>query len=172
MGSLTRMAGGVHDVSLIREYFDYNAQTGALVWKKKPAIAVSAGDLAGNIQPSNGYRYVSFKGYSIRAHRLIWALFYGEWPEGDLDHINGIRSDNRISNLRDAGRCSNAQNERKARKNNKSTGLLGSYKAGNRYRAIIHVDGNPVHLGRFDTAEDAHAAYVAAKRKFHAGCTI
>ena len=168
----TSVAGSVHDVSLIREYFDYSAQTGILTWKKKPAISVTVGDVAGYIDRSSGYRRVSFKGYGIREHRLIWAIVHGKWPEGDLDHINGIRSDNRISNLRDAGRCANAQNQRKASKNNKSTGLLGAYKDRSRYRAIIRVDGKPLHLGHFDTAEDAHAAYVAAKRNFHVGCTI
>ena len=94
-------------------------------------------------------------------------------PSGDLDHINGIRDDNRLENLRDNGRNSNAQNERKARSNNKSTGLLGAYKrCKTAFRAIIHVNGSPLHLGTYKTAQEAHDVYVLAKRKYHAGCTI
>lgn len=160
--------------ALASELLRYNPSTGELFWAVRPAQRVQAGTLAGGVQRANGYRYVSIGGKSIRAHRLAWAIFYGEWPAGDLDHINGKRADNRIENLRDAGRSANAQNERKARRTNKSTGLLGAYRVGetDRYRAIIHVDGKPKHLGRFDTAEAAHAAYVEAKRKFHAGCTL
>lgn len=158
--------------SQLRELLRYNPKTGHLFWKGSPARCVKAGSLAGNIQRSNGYRYICVGGRSIRAHRIAWAIFYGAWPADTIDHINGIRDDNRIENLRNVTRTENAQNERKARVSNKSTGLLGAYRVGNKFRAIIHVDGKPKDLGRFDSAEDAHTAYLLAKRRFHAGCTI
>lgn len=159
--------------SLAREFLNYSPETGELSWKKKPAVRIPAGAVAGNVQ-RNGYRYVMFKGESIRAHRLAWLIVHGEWPSGDIDHINGVRDDNRLENLRSVARNVNAQNERKARVTNKSTGILGAYRVGNtgRFRAIIHVGGAPKNLGRFDTAEAAHEAYVQAKRQFHEGCTL
>lgn len=123
----------------------------------------------------NGYTRISISpGKFLQAHRLGWALFHGEWPVDDIDHINGVRDDNRLANLRDVTNVINRQNERKARKNSKS-GLLGASwsKAMGRWVARIHHDGKHHFLGHFDTAEEAHAAYLAAKRIKHAaGCTI
>lgn len=167
-------AGAVRDlppVEVLREWFSYDPQSGRLIWRKRSGNKATAGVVAGNKQ-SNGYRYIQFQGKSYREHRLVWAICKGESAVGDLDHVNGVRDDNRIENLRDIGRSGNAQNERRARKSNKSTGILGVYKAGDKFRAIITANGRRVDLGRFDTAEHAQDAYLTAKRSLHAGCTI
>ena len=109
-------------------------------------------------------------------HRLAWLLFYGRWPNGHIDHINGDPSDNRISNLREASHAVNMQNQRRPHKNSRSQ-LLGasldtSRTRPNPWRAQITVNGKTKRIGWFKTAEEAHAAYIAVKRMLHEGCTI
>jgi hypothetical protein len=97
----------------------------------------------------------------------------GELPSGHIDHINGVRTDNRWVNLRDVTRLVNQQNMRRARKDSRS-GLQGvqQTKPGGSWRARIRLNGSVHHIGCFPTPEMAHEAYVATKRKFHEGCTI
>lgn len=108
------------------------------------------------------------------AHRVAWAHFYGKWPEHTIDHINGDPTDNRISNLRDVPHALNMHNQRNAARHNLSSKLIGAHwhKAGQRWRSNITVGGVTKHLGLFDTEQQAHDAYVSAKRRLHKGCTI
>lgn len=106
------------------------------------------------------------------AHRLAWLYVYGEWPQHGLDHINGVRLDNRISNLRDVPQTINLENQRKAKGLTKS-GFLGVERTrGGKWAARIVANGKRYGLGVFATPEAAHSAYVTAKRKLHEGCTI
>ena len=95
----------------------------------------------------------------------------GEWPDGYIDHGNGVRTDNRWANLRAGDRSFNMQNQRRARRDN-TTGWLGVSRVKSRFEAAIQVRGRRFRLGRFDTPEAAHAAYLTAKRKLHEGCTL
>lgn len=99
---------------------------------------------------------------------------YGVWPAEQVDHINGIRTDNAIKNLRLATNAFNCQNKRHAIGSNKSSGLLGVSldKRNNRWHAYINVNRKRRFLGYHDTPEKAHAAYVEAKRQIHPACTI
>lgn len=124
----------------------------------------------GTIKP-NGYLAIHIKCKYYLAHRLAWLYVHGGFPEGDLDHINADRSDNRIKNLREATKHINNQNRHTANKNNR-TGLLGVCAHRDKFRATIKIGGKCVFLGYFVTPEEAHAAYVSAKRKHHAGCTL
>ena len=87
------------------------------------------------------------------------------------DHINGIKTDNRIANLRSVSMTVNLQNMRKANRDSLS-GLLGAHKKRSHWESRIRVDRKQIHLGIFETPEEAHAAYLAAKRLHHSGCTI
>jgi len=96
------------------------------------------------------------------------AIYHGEWPANGMqvDHINGAKDDNRISNLRVVTHSQNLHNQRRAQSGS-STGFLGVRRDKGKYQSMIQADGSRKYLGRFDTAEEAHAAYVSAKRKLH-----
>jgi len=164
----------------LRECFEYRPETGQLIWKARPAShfqSVAAwknflkrfpGTIAGSPH-GDGYWKVglSVDGVPERllAHRIIWCLVYGDLPEM-LDHINGEKSDNRLENLREATNRLNQAN-RKLNKNN-STGYKGVYKhPSKKYVANIRKGGKQCHLGCFESAEDAHRAYVAAANDLH-----
>ena len=150
----------------LRAAFSYNPKTGVFV-------RLSTGRNAGHAK-DNGYLHFDVNGRKYGAHRLAWLYVTGEWPVGDVDHIDGVRDNNRFSNLRDVSRTVNLQNLRAAKSHNKSTGLLGAYfhKQTGRYTSRIRVNGKDRHLGMFSTAQEAHAAYLAAKRSDHPGSML
>lgn len=120
-----------------------------------------------------GYIVFSVNNKNCLAHRLAWLYMTGAWPEGVIDHINGNRTDNRWTNLRPSDATLNQQNQRKA-KAGSIVNLLGVSveKESGRFIAQITHNYKHIHLGRFDTAEEAHAAYLGAKRVIHKACTI
>jgi len=154
-----------------RAVFSYDPMTG-IVSRRVKSTRGEAGPVSND--NGDGYSRVVFAGCRVYLHRLVWLLHYGEWPKGQIDHIDGNRLNNAITNLRDVPHEINAQNEHRARKNNHSTGVLGvSYvPSRKKYEANITVSGQKVHLGRFDTVERAQIAYLTAKRAYHEGCTI
>jgi hypothetical protein len=97
---------------------------------------------------------------------------HGKFPCGEIDHVNGNPSDNKMSNLRVATRSMNNQNRRKAHKNNKSSGLLGVTRDGSKWSAQIGLKGKKIFIGSYATPELAHEAYVTVKRKIHEGNTL
>lgn len=153
----------------------YCAESGEFRWVRPPEKAhrIKSGDRAGTIT-ANGYVVIRFKGSAYRAHRLAWIFCYGSWPSQQIDHINGIRDDNRIINLRDVSPQTNSQNRKRANASN-SNGLLGVSKCTRRggfIAQIRHADGRMKRIGRFDTPERAHAAYLLTKRLLHEGNTL
>lgn len=156
----------------LRSILSYEPETGQFFWRQSRR-GRKAGAPVGTPKSADGYLRIRVEGVRYYAHRLAWLYVYGEWPNHFIDHINGGRADNRIANLRSATDSVNAQNRRSGR-HNRSTGFLGvSFDSrGKKYRASITVGGKHRHLGTFATAVDAHAAYVAAKRVLHEGCTI
>lgn len=158
-------ASGLNATS-IREWLAYDPDTGYLTWKRSPATQIKAGQKAGCVD-KRGFIMIRIFGGYYQAHRLVWLHVHGEWPELYIDHVNGDRGDNRLSNLRLANASQNAQNRRTARKGSKS-GLLGvRVHASGRFGASIQVDGVRHPLGTYDTAGAAHDAYVTAKRRLH-----
>ena len=119
-----------------------------------------------------GYILISVDGRQYQAHRLAFLWMTGRLPSQMIDHINGDGKDNRWTNLREASPRVNVQNQRAARADN-GLGLLGVYQNHKRFMARIttHEKRNK-YLGTFDTPEQAHEAYLAAKREYHEGCTI
>jgi len=157
--------------SRLKEVVNYNPETGDFIWighryKSRNGLA------AGHIN-QRGYRQIRIDGILYKAHRLAWLYVTGKFPEHSIDHISCIKTDNRYSNLRQADHSLNNQNIKKHRSHNK-TGFLGvRYRKNiNKYIADIRVNGKQIYLGLFHNAIDAHNAYLEAKRKYHAGCTI
>lgn len=154
-------------LAVIRQRYSYDKQTGALVWREE-AKPRRAGRAAGGVD-SRGYTQISINGTLYLAHRLVWMLHHGEVIPEVIDHINGIRRDNRIENLRAADSFINAQNTRAARVSNKHSGMQGVSRItrSNKWQARILAYGVRHHLGSFDTPEQAHAAYLDAKKRLH-----
>lgn len=155
------------------EVFKYYPDTGVLIWIVDRRSKKTAGKIAG-YTTRDGYRRLLFNGKKILVHRLAWFMHFGKWPSKQIDHINGIRDDNRISNLREVPQHVNIQNQRHAQADNISSGLLGvSWDIStNKWLARIHVNKKSIRIGLFENKEKAHEEYLKAKRKYHDGCTI
>lgn len=143
----------------------YDPNTGLFTWICKKKIKNNK-KYAG-YKDKDGYLIITINGKAYKAHRLVFMYVYGIKPKKEVDHINGIVDDNRLINLREANKSSNLQNQKRAHKNNLSTGLLGAHKQNNLFTSCIRHNGKQIHLGCFKTAEDAHNAYIEAKRKLH-----
>ena len=155
----------------LREVLDYDPETGVftrLVWTSN---CVRVGDAVRGCPDGDGYLRIRVDKASYQSHRLAWLWVHGEWPVHQIDHINGVKHDNRLINLRDVTQSVNTQNLKRARANNASS-LLGVAPDYYRWKSQITADGVTFHLGTFDTPEEAHQAYIGAKRLIHPGCTI
>lgn len=148
----------------LRKLLSYDPTTGEFT-RIKSSGGRFAGSKAG-CKNTAGYIVIRVDDRLYLAHRLAWLYVTGDWPQHDIDHINGERTDNRFSNLRECNMSLNLQNRRRANTNNK-LGLLGVIALRNGYTASINVLGKQVWLGMHKTPEAAHAAYIKAKRKLH-----
>lgn len=149
---------------------EYLPDTGRFVRIRKSGPNVVVGAEAGHVD-RQGYRRIWIDGKLRAAHQLAWLWVHGVLPDSSVDHINGQRDDNRIANLRVVDHATNLQNQRRARVDNR-LGVLGVRHSGKRFDARIWVDGRGKTIGTFDTVEEASAAYIAAKRELHPGCTL
>ena len=158
---------------LLRSKLHYNKDNGEFRWAVRCGMRGVVGALAGSLN-AYGYQVVRLDGANYLAHRLAWLYEFGAWPSGQIDHINGEKTDNRIENLRDVAPNVNRQNIRKARSHNKSTGVLGVsfHRRIGKYVAYIRKDGKRTHLGYFEELAVAERAYIEAKRRQHEGCTL
>lgn len=156
----------------LKKYINYIPETGVFYWIVGKGNSFPGKEI--NTKSSRGYLTVMINGKNYYLHRLAWFFANGCMPDGQIDHINCIKTDNRISNLRLVSAAVNMQNIKKALSSNKSTGLLGVTKLrdSEKYLSQIRIGGKKVRIGLFDSPEKAHAAYVEAKRKNHIGCTI
>ena len=154
----------------LRELLHYEPETGAFTWRRDAGTA-RAGRVAGTMD--KGYVRIGIDGDIHKAHRLAFLYVNGRWPLGEVDHLDGARSNNAWPNLRDVSRTVNQQNQRKAHRRGGS-GLLGVslHKATGKWRARVWVGDGNKSLGLFDTRDAAHEAYIHAKREFHKGCTL
>ena len=156
----------------LKALLNYNPETGIFTRLISSSPNAKVGETVGT-RHRTGYEYAMIDYETFAMHRLAWFYFYAVMPTYDIDHINGNKVDNRISNLRDVEAKTNAQNEIRARKNNKS-GYLGVHfrKERNKWVAQLRVNGKHRRFGSFNTPEEAHQAYLEAKRLYHVGCTI
>ena len=148
---------------LLKEKLHYDKDTGVFTWLD---VKANAGKMRGKVAGcllTTGYSTIGFtlpKANSRRflAHRLAWLYEHGEFPKGSLDHINHVKTDNRIKNLRIATQKENIRNMSMSSRN--TTGHTGVcfHKHANKYVAHVRVDYKKIHLGTFENIEDAAKA--------------
>lgn len=144
--------------------FIYDRSSGKLFNKIDRTSNARAGQEAGFY--IDGYRVVEINYVPYKVHRIIWCMETGNWPIRQIDHINGIRDDNRIENLRDVSPRGNSRNRAKSSRN--TSGEVGVYlhKETGRWRAMIRVDQKLIHLGLFKDKQDAIRARKRGENKY------
>lgn len=163
------------DPIYLKQCFHYDPENGRLSWKERPPShfkneAAWKGfnkRFAGRQTPSCSKRYdsVAVDGETVLAHRVIWAIEYGVWPDHLIDHADGIKKNNRLSNLRAATTQQNRWNSRHKKPN--LLGFKGVGKQWDKYRAAIKINGRTRHLGVYDTPEEAHEVWCLAADLLH-----
>lgn len=156
-----------HDLTAfrLRNLLAYSPDTGIFTWLVARG-GVSIGSLAGCVRP-DGYVRIKVDGHLYLSHRLAWLYVHGSWPKGHIDHINGVRTDNRISNLRDVTRSEQMQNTKLQSSNTSGVCGVSWYKREGKWRARIKADGRNIYLGCFEDFDKALAARQAAERKYN-----
>jgi hypothetical protein len=166
------MTGTIHKevtVEQILSILDYDKENAVFYWKKYRSSSARKGQLAG--YNCLGYSIIKINQVRYQVHRLVWLIETGKWPEYEVDHIDGNKLNNHISNLRDVPVQLNRQNIKRA-SSNSSTGILGVFPYGKKYLAKITIDNKSHRIGVYKDPYEAHQAYLSVKRMYHAGCTI
>ena len=161
-------------VELLRKLLRYEPETGKLFWRKRPREMFDSdrifkswnsrlgGKEAFLINNGKGYLTGTIFYKTYKAHRVAWALHYGEWPKDQIDHINGNRSDNRVENLRDVRRKVNMRNQKRRRTNKSGYAGVAQRKNG-KWRATIWDKGKSNNLGTFEHFKCAVEARINAE---------
>jgi hypothetical protein len=149
----------------LKELLSYDPETGIFTWKTTRG-RMMAGDEAGSLF-NKGYVFISVDEKRYMRSRLAWFYIHGVWPKEFIDHKNGNRADDRLSNLREATCAENNRNSQRHKKN--STGFRGVTwrPKDHSWEAAIRNGGGKIYLGRFKTGEEAHKAYCDAAKKLH-----
>lgn len=150
----------------LKELLDYNPDTGIFQWKIHRSQLAKVGDEAGYLGVK-GYIRIRIDGKLYVAHRLAWLYLYGNFPMFLIDHINGIRNDNRISNLREATVQENARNKTITTRNKSGFKGVSWEKRRNIWVVRINTGDKYAHIGYFDNIEEAAKAYHDASVKYH-----
>lgn len=138
----------------LRELLEYNPLTGVFCWRVSRGTK-RAGSAAGSLR--DGYWIIRCDRKNYGAHRLAWLWIHGEWPEGEIDHRDLVRSNNVLTNLREASHSLNNANRRLRPQNAGMKGI--TCRKSGKWVAQIAVNGVKMGLGTYLTAEEAHAAY-------------
>lgn len=150
----------------ILELLFYDEESGSFQWKSMTKNGIKAGTIAGTKTPQ-GYIRIKYKDRIYPAHRLAWLFRYGELPNSEIDHINGVRSDNRISNLRLVTHSQNMFN--RTRNINTVSGRKGVTwsKKNQKWLVQCQCNGKRYYLGYFSELCDAVAAATRFREKHH-----
>lgn len=148
------------------ELLNYDTETGAFAWKVSTSNRAPVGSRAGT-DHGNGYRVITIDHCTHYAHHLAWLFVYGEYPNQEMDHIDGDRSNNRVSNLRYGTHAQNMQNL--SLRNTNKSGMTGVswLKNYGKWEAYITVNYKKINLGYYDDLQKAGAAYLSAKQEMH-----
>lgn len=152
-----------------RELLDYNPETGELRWRERPGqdgwSRQFAGRVAGSLYP-DGYRRFTIHPHIYLSHRVAWLITNGEWPPDYIDHINGVKTDNRIANLRSVTKRQNQQNQSLHKTNTSGFRGVSWLPKRRRWQAYININNKMKGLGLYADIEDAKAARLAAERQY------
>lgn len=150
--------------SFLRRILSYDAETGMFVWVHPPRNHMNLlGQVAGC--KTTGYLMIKIHGRGYKAHRLAWLYVHGDWPQKRIDHRDGDPFNNAICNLREATQAQNCANA--ARWAGKDLPKGVRHTASGKYQARIRFDKKLIHLGTFNTADEAAGAYAAAAVDFY-----
>lgn len=152
---------------LAREYLRYEPETGHLYWIKKSSDKTVVGKRAGWQRSKNGYRQVGLMGQIIYEHRLIWMMVNGKLPDSQVDHVNGVKDDNRYENLRHADSSQNVANIGAKRDNTSGAKNVHWCNRTSKWIAKVKLYGKTHYGGAFDQYEDAVRASAVARQKVH-----
>lgn len=133
----------------------FDPDTGIVYW-------IATGKEAGGVN-NHGYKRVKIGGKIYQAHRVAWFLYFGEWPEGMIDHIDQNKQNNRISNLRICDHSLNRMNTRTTK---------GFSRFRDKFQARFKFQGKTVYLGTFETEEQAKEAYQKRKNQYLSECEV
>lgn len=136
--------------------FAYNSSTGEFTRKISTARCTKVGEVAGH-KNAQGYIIIKYLGAAYKAHRLAWLIYHKSWPKYDIEHIDGNKSNNSISNLRDVSRSTNSLNTKYTSKN--TSGYRGVSPHNGKWRARLTLKGVQHIIGTYDTPEEASIAY-------------
>jgi hypothetical protein len=146
------------DAEIARSLWEYDEITGVLRWKVKPCPKVRVGDPAGHPN-SNGHLHVCYRGKIYLVHRVAWLISTGAWPVHEIDHVNGLRADNRLSNLREATARQNQRNRNCHRAGQARFTTYHKAKGKGKWCARSpRIDGKVKYLGLYDTMAEASEA--------------
>jgi len=150
----------------LRALVHYDPETGEMTWRVARSNNTWAGKPVGTVD-ANGYARVEILTRRYLVHRLAWLYVHGRWPNSVIDHINGVGTDNRLANLREATVSQNAINATYRRKGKTLPQGVGLDRRTGRYTARLYHNRISYFLGTFETVDEARAAYLAlAKEKF------
>jgi len=150
----------VLDYNELIKYFVYDYTSG-IIWRKINASNVKAGTRADKPRKDK-YSTIRFNKKKVSAARVAWTMFTGKNPNGEIDHIDGNPSNNKIENLRDVTKSQNAMNKKQSWGVSRCTDCKVE-----RYAARIKVNGKDINLGRYDTEAEAREAYLAGLEEYH-----
>lgn len=145
----------------VRELFDY--KDGFLYWRIKPSRDTVIGALCG-CERNDGYRVITIEGRKYLAHRIIFFWHYGFLPRS-IDHIDRDPRNNRIENLRQATHSQNHCNRSKQKNNTSGYKGVSWISRDKKFQTKIKVGEKHIHLGYFNSAQEAHDAYIKAANK-------
>lgn len=151
----------------LQEFLHYEPTTGEFTRIKRSRGVTLNGEVAGSLHATRGYWRIRVRGKCYAAHRLAWLYVYGVWPTKEIDHINRIKTDNRIANLRELTTAENQQNVDIARNNTSGHKGVVFHKRYRKYQAYIRVNRHLKSLGSFETLEEAVEARKAAEQVWH-----
>lgn len=149
----------------LKEIVEYNEDTGIFTWKVDKGRA-KKGDIAGSPH-NNGYKQIRINKKLHLEHRLAWIYVYGKPPKNDIDHINGVRTDNSIKNLRECTRHQNLCNRTVKVKSKSGIKNVCWHKQNQTWMVKIQVKGKHIHIGCFKDIELAELVAIEARIKYH-----